>query len=586
MTNSVYDKVDLGAVSRILSKIRHSNNSDPLEQDSETRAMYVIWNNLQNIAEKCPELLRPQDYCALDGSSARNLTPFMQDLIERVIKDSIPIGVTIGSIGQPNEENGSFIANTMKIIRIPTAIRDIIQLLLFMHWSVGNVQRTIPGNIKCRLASHICNKLLNMQLLYAVKTLSMISIVSPELWEALKRVYIQTSSDPNTTWMYNNIYIQYVDVWDMYAHSANCIGVYINDDARTGVIDFPEMRASFSALVENTIEMQSILGGKHIHVYLSELVNPKGVIIDMNSSFRALEQLLKRSVVVTDTGEVLNVFISDDGANISITQRDLRDTTAQFDDRPKITSCKILVNGEEQEIIRLEERDITTIVDSMSRYIEDPEYLLNQEQINRITDPTPIQERIENVQQQRHEQLHEAYQRVEMARAELAAQIADNAQAAEGRDQTTATEATAEAQIAPQTTQDFRIAADGSRQIRRVINGIELWVPEANIRMQEERRRVNTNTGEHETLQPPQTPIQQAIRDFQAPVADMDLDVDLGDMDNDEMLEIAPHVAIEVGGVPTNTDHAAAQPQTTRNLTDLFEITPDGRQIFRGIIGG
>ena len=46
--------------------------------------MYVLWNNLQNMAEKCPELLKPQDYLVLDGASARNLAPFMQTLTEEL----------------------------------------------------------------------------------------------------------------------------------------------------------------------------------------------------------------------------------------------------------------------------------------------------------------------------------------------------------------------------------------------------------------------------------------------------------------------------------------------------------------------
>lgn len=598
MTNTgIYQKVDLDAVLRILSKIKNNTNSNPLEQDSEIRAMYVLWNNLQNMAEKCPELLKPKDYLVLDGSSARNLAPFMQTLTERVIKDSVPIGVTIGSIGQPNENTGSFVANTMKIIRIPTAIRDMIQLLLFMHWSVGNFGRSLPDSIKGRVYPRILGKLLNEQLLYAVKTLSMISIVSPELWEALKRIYLQTSTDPNTSWMYNNIYIQYIDKWDMYAHSANCVGVYINDDARTGVIDFPEMRASFSAIVEHTIDIQSVLGGKHLHVYLSELLNPKGVVTDMNSSLRALEQLLKRSVVVTDTGEMLNVFISEDGTNISITQRDLRDTTAQFDDRPKVTSCKILVNGTEREIIRLDERDITAIVDSMSRYIEDPEYLLNQEQIRRVTDPSPIQDLIANIQQQHANQLREAHQVLEMAREEFAARNMEEVQEATEHAQETIHIDTGAMQegghaVAPQPTPDFRIAADGSRQIRRVINGIELWVPEANIRIQEERRRVeqnvahngnNTDPGNqglriHTVTIPPEPPangdeiVQQALADMGVHIEDIDMEEH-----GQAMEEMARH---EIGDVTH-----AAQTQL-RNMTDLFEITPDGRRIFRGLNGG
>ena len=596
-SNSIYHrKVDLGIVTRILYKIKNNTYSNPLEQDSELRAMYVLWNNLQNMAEKCPELLTTQDYLVLDGSASRNLAPFMQTLIERVIKDSVPIGVTIGSIGQPNENTGSFVANTMKIIRIPTAIRDMIQLLLFMHWSVGNFRRAIPDSITGRISHRIWGKLLNEQLLYAIKTLSVISIVSPELWEALKRIYLQTSTDPNTSWMYNNIYIQYIDKWDMYAHSANCIGVYINDDARTGVIDFPEMRASFSAIVEHTIGIQSVLGGKHLHVYLSELLNPKGVVTDMNSSLRALEQLLKRSVVVTDTGEILNVFISEDGTNISITQRDLRDTTAQFDDRPKVTSCKILVNGTEQEIIRLDERDITAIVDSMSRYIEDPEYLLDQEQIRRVTDPSPIQDLIANVQQQRANQMREVRQGLEMAREEFAAHMADVQEAAEHTQETilTDTGATQEGDhaVAPQPTPEFRIAADGSRQIRRVINGIELWVPEANIRIQEERRRVeqnvgnngnNTNPGNQElrihTVTIPPEPPTNANEIVQQALEEMGVHVDGIAMDDQgqAMEEMARH---EIGDITH-----AAQTQL-RNMTDLFEITPDGRRIFRGLNGG
>lgn len=598
MTNTdVHRKVDLDVVFRIISKIKNNTNSNPLEQDSEIRAMYVLWNNLQNMAEKCPELLKPQDYLVLDGASARNLSPFMQALTERVIKDSVPIGVTIGSIGQPNENTGSFVANTMKIIRIPTAIRDMIQLLLFMHWSVGNFGRAMPDSIKGRVSPRILGKLLNEQLLYAVKTLSMISIVSPELWEALKRIYLQTSTDPNTSWMYNNIYIQYIDKWDMYAHSANCIGVYINDDARTGVIDFPEMRASFSAIVEHTIDIQSVLGGKHLHVYLSELLNPKGVVTDMNSSLRALEQLLKRSVVVTDTGEILNVFISEDGTNISITQRDLRDTTAQFDDRPKVTSCKILVNGTEQEIIRLDERDITAIVDSMSRYIEDPEYLLNQDQVRRVTDPSPIEDLIANVQQQRANQMREAHQVLEMAREEFAARnMADVQEAVEQEQEPIRTDndvpqdrvQTAE----PQPTPEFRIAADGSRQIRRVINGIELWVPEANIRIQEERRRVEQNVGNNgnntnpdnqglriHTMTRQPDPTANANEIVQQALAEMDVHIEGIAMDaqGQAMEEMARH---EIGDVTH-----AAQTQL-RNMTDLFEITPDGRRIFRGLNGG
>ena len=598
MTNtSIYNrKVDLSIVARILNKIKNNNYSNPLEQDSELRAMYVLWNNLQNMAEKCPELLNTQDYLVLDGSASRNLAPFMQTLIERVIKDSVPIGVTIGSIGQPNENTGSFVANTMKIIRIPTAIRDMIQLLLFMHWSVGNFGRSTPDSIKGRVHPRILGKLLNEQLLYAVKTLSVISIVSPELWEALKRIYLQTSTDPNTSWMYNNIYIQYIDKWDMYAHSANCIGVYINDDARTGIIDFPEMRASFSAIVEHTIDIQSVLGGKHLHVYLSELLNPKGVVTDMNSSLRALEQLLKRSVIVTDTGEILNVFISEDGTNISITQRDLRDTTAQFDDRPKVTSCKILVNGTEQEIIRLDERDITAIVDSMSRYIEDPEYLLDQEQIRRVTDPSPIQDLIANVQQQRANQMREAHQVLEMAREEFAARnMAEVQEAAEHAQETTHTDTGAMQEggntVAPQPTPEFRIAADGSRQIRRFINGIELWVPEANIRIQEERRRVeqnvdpngnNTNPGNqglriHHVITP--EPPVNGNEIVQQALEEMGVHID-GVAMNDHVQAMGEMAQHEIGDVTH-----AAQTQL-RNMTDLFEITPDGRRIFRGLNGG
>lgn len=297
----------------------------------------------------------------------------------------------------------------------------------------------------------------------------------------------------------------------------------------------------------------------------------------MNASLQALEQLLSHSAVVTDSGEVLNVFISNDGNSVSITPRDLHDTVVQLDERPKITSCKILVNGTEQEIIGVNETDLNEIINSMRRYINDPTAVFTQDQINQLRNTTPVQNIMAEVQQARLDEYLEEHPEVGTVNVQ--------------QEQTTV--ASTNGNTTGNTNeQNVRISPSGERLIARVINGITLWIPESNIQAHQAtptiiaEEQTPDRTAERPTTEvQPNTPGDE----FGDPISDEAARVFAELLQDEELMGTAVHAAnvednaqtMVQTGINAGMQVAAVQPNAT-TVEAYFDILPDGRRVFRG----
>ena len=353
------------------------------------------------------------------------------------------------------------------------------------------------------------------------------------------------------------------------------------------MVDYSSIFSAFKLIVDCTNEIQEYLGGMTLSAWIAEEATKINVKVKeddtMNSALRTLEELLKRSVVITDHGEVLNVFLDGEPNAISITNRDLRDATAQFDDRPKVSSCKVLVDGTEQEIINLTDVDLDAIVASMSRIVAPDATDVNYTGNNSTQPATPLQDLINNLQAQRDV---ERQAEAEMARRNVEQQRIEDAMAPHmGETQPT--------QVEPQA-EEVRIV-NGERQFRRVVAGITMWIPEANVQAQEARREQNQRVEATATI-------------IQNPFATAPLD---GDEDDDAIEELADYALahrdeltlddIEVDNEVEATDDFRGRQDDQRvpeanNIPDAntngatnatgervgqFILTPDGRFVFQ-----
>lgn len=587
------DKVNAKDTHKILQRIYdlcNMGSAQNINNNSDLRTLYVRWQNLQRLAQTCPELLKDTDITFLLEPTSVGVGFLLQELLTRTIVQSLKVGVEVGVMRQPNTHDTGFVQNSIHVVRVPKAIRDVVGILLSIHWCCGHTSNIIPASVSERMISGDVNTLIGKILVHAARNIATIGTLNLELFHKFKQLYLDTSTNPDTRWMYDNIVLQLSSGWDNFEHSKDFIGVYTSANIESGVVDYSSIFSAFKLIVDCTNEIQEYLGGMTLSAWIAEEATKINVKVKeddtMNSALRTLEELLKRSVVITDHGEVLNVFLDGESNAISITNRDLRDATAQFDDRPKVSSCKVLVDGTEQEIINLTDADLDAIVASMSRIVAPDATDVNYTGNNSTQPATPLQDLINNLQAQRDV---ERQAEAEMARRNVEQQRIEDAMAPHmGETQPTQAEPQAE---------EVRIV-NGERQFRRVVAGITMWIPEANVQAQEARREQNQRVEATATI-------------IQNPFATAPIDGDDDDEDGDVIEELADYVLAHRDELTIDDIEGDEEVEATDNFRGLqdaqrvreannipdantngatnatgervgqFILTPDGRFVFQ-----
>ena len=579
------DKVNAKDTHKILQRIYDLCNmggSQTIHNNSDLRTLYVRWQNLQRLAQTCPELLKDSDISFLLEPTSVGVGFLLQELLTRTIVQSLKVGVEVGVMRQPNTDDTGFIQNSIHVVRVPKAIRDVVGILLSIHWCCGYTSNIIPASVSERMITGDVNTLIGQILVHAARNIATIGTLNLELFHKFKQLYLDTSTDPATRWMYDNIVLQLTSKWDNFEHSRDFIGVYTSANIESGVVDYSSIFGAFKLIVDCTNEIQEYLGGMTLSAWIAEEATKINIKVkeddSMNSALRTLEELLKRSVVITDHGEVLNVFLDSESNAISITNRDLRDATAQFDDRPKVSSCKVLLDGTEQEIINLADGDLDAIVASMSRIVAPDATDINYTGNDATQPSTPLQELINNLQAQRD---------VERRQAETATEINTDQRVGEAVAHNVGESQAAQAE--PQI-EEVRIV-NGERQFRRVVAGITMWVPEANVHAQEARRDQNQRGEATVRMMPdPFAAVPEPEDDEEDPLVEMATFLQ-ADQDEDDDEEGEEEAADDFRGPQDGQRVDAAANIHNANTTGAnaatgervgqFILTPDGRFVFQ-----
>lgn len=315
------------------------------------------WDTLQALARARADLIQDSDVEMFMLSNSISIGTFNNALMRRVIKTNIP---TSEEVHVNLEESW---------VQISMPIYEVLSVLTWIHWCTSEHIQVFPPAVSSRLLKVEIDKYQNDALVDALRQIAVLSAVNPTLWNNIVQVYKESLND-GMDWVYKNVYL-YV------GKNRNKDGVVsiafpkVPDD--NSVVDFAAISNGLGKLIEVTKKIVQQLG-MSLGEYLQTVVNENGELkeeeLDMDMSLNILDKLLRESVVVTKDGEVLNVTYDQSSGAISVTKRDALDPINTVDDRPIITHCKILVGDVEQDIVHLQNEELTNLVNSVHRVIE------------------------------------------------------------------------------------------------------------------------------------------------------------------------------------------------------------------------